>query len=197
MYCTKCGKQIEDNAAYCSHCGTAVNTIVQPNVVTAKQKKRKKSVFTRWWFWIIVVAVLFVSCVGSVTPGPEQPQISEAEYKLTCTEISFEDLARNPDNYYGELFTFTGEVIQVLYAGSHIELRIDVTPVTFSDGEVAYYEDTIYAVYYPQEGEDNILEGDIVTIYGQCAGEESYTSVLGATITLPRINIMYYELTSV
>ena len=37
---------------------------------------------------------------------------------------------------------------------------------------------------------------DIITIYGQCAGEETYTSIFGETITLPRINIMYYELVS-
>lgn len=179
--CKACGAEIAKSAKTCPHCGA----------------KNKKSLFKRLWFWLIVVAVLFVSCVGSSEPaGPAQPELSEVEYKAACEKIEFDTLARNPENYSGNLYTFTGEVVQVLDSGSHWELRVNVTPVTYDDGDVAYYEDTIYVYYYPSEGEDKILEEDIITIYGQCAGEESYVSIFGETITLPKINAMYYELVS-
>lgn len=209
MYCKNCGKQLEDGVKFCSDCGTptgnpvmkatpAASPVQEPTAQPARReapKKKKKSIFKRWWFWAIVIAVLFVSCVDSEPAGPEQPVMSESEYKATCEEIDFDTLARNPESYAGNLYTFTGEVLQVVEYSSYIEMRVDVTPVLL-DGEVMYYEDTIYMIYHPAEGESKILEGDIITIYGQCAGEETYTSIFGETITLPRINIMYYELVS-
>ena len=210
MYCKNCGKQLEDGAKFCSTCGTptdnsvmqttpAASAVVEPAAQPARKedpKKKKKSIFKRWWFWAIVIAVLLVSCVdSSESAGPEQPNLSESEYKAACEEIDFDTLARNPESYTGNLYTFTGEVLQVVEYSSYTEMRVDVTPVLLG-GEVMYYEDTIYMVYHPAEGESKILEGDIITIYGQCAGEETYTSIFGETITLPRINIMYYELVS-
>lgn len=202
MYCKKCGKEIDNDALFCSHCGTAINTTasapVQPTVAPQKPQKQKKSIFKRWWFWAVVIAFLFFYSVGSVEPAeptePEQPQMSESEYKAACAEIKFSDLARNPDNYKGQLFAFTGEVIQVLESGSTVELRINVTPVTYSDGEIAYYEDTIYVTLHLEDGADRILEEDVVKIYGECAGLYSYKSILGQQVSLPRIDAMYYEI---
>lgn len=34
MFCANCGKQIEDGAAFCSGCGTSLNSQPQPNVQT-------------------------------------------------------------------------------------------------------------------------------------------------------------------
>lgn len=34
MFCSNCGKQIEDGAAFCSGCGTSLNSQPQPNVQT-------------------------------------------------------------------------------------------------------------------------------------------------------------------
>lgn len=173
--CKSCGAEIAKSAKACPQCGA----------------KNKKPIFKRWWFWAIIVAVLLVSCSGS--DDPEQPDLSKTDYIAACEEIDYDTLARNPENYVGNLYTFTGEVVQVIYYDSYVEMRIDVTPVTYDD-EVWYYEDTIYVIYYPEDGEDKILEEDIITIYGQCAGEESYVSILGETIILPKINVMYYEL---
>lgn len=179
--CKSCGAAIAKKAKACPHCGA----------------RNKKSIFKCWWFWAIIIFVFFWSVGSSEAAGPEQPELTEAEYKAACSEISFKDLARNPSNHEGELFTVTGEVIQVVDSGSYWELRINITPVTYDDeDEVLFYEDTIYALYSPAEGEDNILEDDVITIYGQCAGEETYTSILGESITLPRINVMYYDLIS-
>lgn len=34
MFCSNCGKQVEDSAAFCSGCGTSLNSQPQPNVQT-------------------------------------------------------------------------------------------------------------------------------------------------------------------
>ena len=64
--------------------------------------------------------------------------------------------------------------------------------MTKNDG---YYEDTIMAGYeYADDYEDRILEGDIITIYGELYGTVTYTSVLGNEITIPAIKTMYLDI---
>ena len=57
-----------------------------------------------------------------------------------------------------------------------------------------YYTDTIYVVYYPEEGEDKILEDDIITIWGTSQGDYTYTSTIGASVTLPLIFAEYVSI---
>ena len=66
--------------------------------------------------------------------------------------------------------------------------------VNITKDEYGWYEDTVYIIYYPEDGEDKILEDDIVTVYGTAEGEYSYTSVLGAYITIPKILAEYVEI---
>ena len=57
------------------------------------------------------------------------------------------------------------------------------------------YSDTIYVSYdRKSENEDRILEDDIITIYGKLGGLETYTSILGADITLPQVFAEYIEI---
>ncbi len=115
----------------------------------------------------------------------------EEEYKSTCETISFKDLARNPDSYIGKTFAFTGKVIQVLEPeqGEEVTLRINVTKDKYG-----YWDDTIIAAVDIPKGADRILEDDIITIYGDCAGLYTYESVFGQNISLPAILIRYYNL---
>lgn len=108
----------------------------------------------------------------------------EKEFKESCKKYSFEELARNPDKIEGTNVKITGEVIQALYESDSVDLRINIT----KEGTyTTYYTDTVYVVYYPEDGEDKILEDDIITVYGTAQGDYSYTSTIGAKITLPLI----------
>ena len=107
------------------------------------------------------------------------------EYIKKCKKYTYKEIARNPDDYYFKYAKFTGKVVQTLYDGNYVQLRVDVTKDKYG-----YYDDTIYVVYTKKAGESKILEDDIVTIYGMLAGETSYESVLHTTITLP---LMYAE----
>lgn len=112
------------------------------------------------------------------------------DYKSKCKEYTYEKIARNPNKVKGKYAKFTGKVIQVMEEDNSIGLRVDITK-----SEYGFYSDTIYVTYTRKnKNEDKILEDDIITIYGKLAGTETYTSVLGAEVTLPKINAEYIEL---
>lgn len=126
----------------------------------------------------------------------EDPAQVEKKFKESCETIDFETLSRNPDKYKGNNYKFTGEVIQVVEStwGDTVDLRINVTKEEFEYIDDVMWTDTIYATVEIPEGEDRILEDDIITIYGTCDGMYTYESVLGGSISLPKISIKYYSL---
>ena len=118
-------------------------------------------------------------------------QQEESEFKASCQTYTFDQMARNPENFKGTNVKVTGEVVQALYGTSGVDLRVNIT----KEGTyTTYYTDTIYVVYYPESGEDKILEGDVITIYGTSQGDYTYTSTLGASINLPLVYGKYIEL---
>lgn len=121
--------------------------------------------------------------------------LSYEEEISTYYEIDFDSIARNPDKYKGEKLKMTGQVIQVSEAGygNTVDLRINVTKETYDYIDDATWIDTIYATVVLPEGSDRILEEDVITFYGVCDGLYSYTSVLGTQISLPKIDIKYWE----
>ena len=106
-------------------------------------------------------------------------------------------MSRNPDKHKGEKLKYTGKVIQVqedehwLDDNTTVDLRINVTK-----DEYGLWDDTIFATVELPKNADRILEDDIITIWGECDGKYSYTSVLGSDVTLPKINIEYYSVKS-
>lgn len=120
---------------------------------------------------------------------------SEQEFKDSCSTISFDDLSRNPDKYKGNNYKFTGEIIQVQEGWfDTYDLRINVTKEEFEYIDDVLWTDTIYATVTIPDGEDKLLEDDVITFWGTCDGDYSYTSVLGSKISLPKIDIEYYEI---
>ena len=113
-------------------------------------------------------------------------------YKNSCSNYSYNEVARHPDQYVGERVHFRGEVVQVLQDGDSFELRVNVTS---SGGYYTYWSDTVYVVYTRENAsEGKILEDDIIDFYGEFYGEISYESVLGATITIPCVIAKYIDL---
>lgn len=123
------------------------------------------------------------------TPTPE-PEMTEEEFKASCHEgYDYKTLARDPKTYIDSPATFRGKVIQVLESNGITALRVDVT----QDG-YGYWDDTMYVIYVPKEGEARILEDDIITIYGTMQDLKSYESVMGSTVTIPQIYAKYIEI---
>lgn len=115
------------------------------------------------------------------------PEEIAAAYKAECISVSFDEVARNPDQYEGTKVKFTGEVIQVMESSGLYTLRVNVTQGRYG------WDDTIMVYCGATEGAPRILEDDVLTFYGAMAGLTSYESVLGATITLPQMYASYYE----
>ena len=189
--------------------------------------KVKKSIFKKWWFWVIVVLVIgaiggvinqnktnsqssknnttatvsttaettTVKETTAVPPTTKSAKEIESTFKKSCKTIDYKTLSRNPNKHKGENLNFTGEVIQVQESDSlfsdttQVDLRINVTK-----DEYGLWDDTILATVELPEDADKILEDDIITIWGECDGDYTYESVLGSNITLPLINVEYFEI---
>ena len=126
----------------------------------------------------------------------EDPKVVEEEFKNSCETIDFETLSRNPDKYKSNNYKLEGKVIQVMESawGDTVELRINITKKTYKYIDSVTWSDTIYATVEIPGGEDRLLEDDIITFWGTCDGMYTYESVLGSSISLPKIDIKHYEL---
>ena len=54
----------------------------------------------------------------------------------------------------------------------------------------------IYMNYSLSKDEAKILKDDIIMIYGECKGDYTYVTVLGAASTVPKINAKYIDIIS-
>lgn len=67
-------------------------------------------------------------------------------------------------------------------------MRVNVTQGKYS------WDDTLYVTYTPKDGESRILEDDIITIYGEMQPLKTYTTVMGASVSIPAIDAKYIEI---
>lgn len=105
----------------------------------------------------------------------------EAEEALGYeTGITYEQLARTPDDFKDKKIKFTGKVVQIVEGDKNINARIAVN----SD-----YNMILYCIWNKGITSSRILEEDIVTICGVSQGLYSYESTLGAQITIPLAKI--------
>ena len=134
------------------------------------------------------------------TEAPSQaPEVTADEFKASCEEIDYATLSRNPDKYKGNNYVFTGQVIQVVestWLSDTVTLRINVTEEPYEYIEGSNWTDTIYATVEIPDGDDRILEEDIITFWGTCDGLYTYTGLLGNSVSVPKIDIKYYELSN-
>lgn len=110
----------------------------------------------------------------------EAKKQAEKEKKGYETGITYDNLARNPDDYMGEKVKFKGKVVQVIEGDTENQIRLAVD----SD-----YDTILYCGYDPSIVSSRILEDDIITIYGISVGTISYQSTLGGTITIPGVYV--------
>ena len=120
------------------------------------------------------------------------PPTEEESFKASCATYSYNEIARNPEAYEGERAVFTGEVIQVVqdtsFGMTYYVMRVDVTK------KGSYYTDTVYVTYWPPSDAPRILEDDIIVMYGTLKGEKTYTTILGASVTIPSFSAKYIDI---
>lgn len=101
------------------------------------------------------------------------------------TGITYDQLARTPDKYIGKSVKFSGKVVQVIEAGTEVQMRLAVNN---------NYDTMLYcAVPKSEMNGSRILENDNITIYGMSNGIITYESTLGGKISIPSVLIDKYE----
>lgn len=109
----------------------------------------------------------------------------EAEEKAGYeTGISFEELARTPEEFKGKKVKFYGKVIQSIEGTTVNAMRFAV------DGDY----DCILFGSYLNNLSYRILEDDYITIYGVANGLKTYEATSGAQITIPDVTIDKIEM---
>jgi|LSQX01.1.fsa_nt_gb uncharacterized membrane protein YcgQ (UPF0703/DUF1980 family) len=115
---------------------------------------------------------------------------AEEEKRGYNTGITFNQLSRNPDDYEGKKVKFTGEVLQVTEVTGEVQIRL----ATEENSWGGYSGDVIYIFFDSSLISSRILEDDVITIYGIARGLYSYTSVMGANVTLPLIEVLKIDI---
>jgi len=108
----------------------------------------------------------------------------EQAFKAECKTYSYNEIARNPDDYIDTPAKLRGKVVQIqetqLLGSTYYVMRVNITKGKYT------WSDTVYATYFPKSGENRILTDDIITMWGTLQGTETYTTVLGASVTIPK-----------
>lgn len=104
----------------------------------------------------------------------------EEEARGYDTGITYDQLARTPDDYELKKVKFYGRVIQVLEGDGVTQIRLAVDD---------NYDTVLYGEYNSSIVSSRVLEDDFITISGISMGLLSYESTMGGTITIPSISI--------
>ena len=189
MFCKECGAEIPDGSKHCSECGAKLANDPQtiPTEVVQKESffKKNKKVLIGCCVGLLVIffLVAIFSNGGGNNSHIEDKNISESDFKAQCQDLDFNTINKNADKYKGEKYKVSGKIIQIMEDNNGGQIRLA------TDGS---YSDVVYVTY---EGTNNFVEDDYVTVYGYCDGDYSYTSTIGASITLPKIDAKYIEKT--
>ena len=117
----------------------------------------------------------------------------EAAFKASCQSLSYDEIARDPDSYILQPAVYTGKVVQVMEDDDGSAYRVNITPTSWGG-----YDDTIYVEASNKALErlgSRVLEDDIITVWGYNFSTVSYTTVMGAKLTIPAVLGEYIEVT--
>lgn len=103
---------------------------------------------------------------------------SAAYDNVSYPTINYDSAARYPSSYKGDKCSFSGKVLQVISGGTTTSYRIS------SRGN---YDNVVYVTIKNTDITTPIIEDDKVTVYGKYDGNYTYTSIWGASITLPSV----------
>ncbi|HHN8251700.1 toxin regulator [Clostridioides difficile] len=109
-----------------------------------------------------------------------QRKKEEEEKKGYDTGITYDQLARTPDDYKYKKVKFEGKVIQVIEDGDEVQIRLAVS---------GNYDKVVLCSYKKSITPSRVLEDDYITIRGISAGTITYESTMGGKITIPGIAV--------
>jgi hypothetical protein len=114
----------------------------------------------------------------------EQRLAEEKEKKGYETGITYDQLARTPDDYIAEKIKFKGKVIQVMEGDGTTQIRLAVND---------NYDTILFGEFDSSILDSRVLEDDVITIMGLSAGLITYESTMGGEISIPGVSIEKVE----
>ncbi len=154
-------------------------------------------------FVLVVIGVIGELPLSSETTAPPQAVVRATptegtakpaktstptidQIKALAKNVLYNELARNTEDYVGDIIYYRGQVIQVQEVRDRrVVLRVNVT-----EGSYGIWKDTVWVNY---EG-PRVLEDDIVHIWGKVKGRRTYIAVLGNQVTIPEIDAVVLEI---
>ena len=118
-------------------------------------------------------------------------------FRSSCRTIAYKVLNKDADALKGREYRITGQVFQIQDAGAGqywegypggVQPRTSML-VSVTNQGYGFWDDNVAVAF---EGRlKHIYEKDIVTVWGTCIGQYSYTSVAGYDMTVPAIEAKY------
>ena len=96
-------------------------------------------------------------------------------------KVAYDTVLRDPSTYKGENCSIYGKVLQKSEGWSSTVLRVGT-------GGYGYYDKVFWVEYTSSAVTTNVIEDDYITVYGTCSGTHTYTTVMGASVTIPAID---------
>lgn len=111
----------------------------------------------------------------------EAKRLAEEEAKKGYdTGITYDQLARTPDDFIGKKVKFRGKVIQVIEGETETQIRLAVNDD---------YDTIIFAAFDKSVVSSRVLEDDVITIMGLSSGLITYDSTMGGKISIPGVSV--------
>lgn len=114
----------------------------------------------------------------------EKAKAEEEERIGYDTGITYDQLARTPDDFIFEKIKFRGTVVQVMEGDGMTQIRLAVNDD---------YDTILLGEFDSTVVDSRILEDDTITIRGLSSGLITYESTMGGSISIPGISIEQVE----
>lgn len=130
------------------------------------------------------LTILFILLYSIATPSFRTTVSSDQLAAWTKDRIeaegatpTYEQLARNPDDWQGKPIKLTGQVVQVV---DQKTLRVAIT-----EDKYGLWSDAVIVIRKTEQ--PRILEDDIVKIWGLGDGIQRYIAIFGQSVEAPRV----------
>lgn len=112
----------------------------------------------------------------TTTEPPTTTEVQSAEaFKALCAEIEYREFEKKSESLKGNRYKFSGQVVEIQEENGTTVLRLAV--------DEDYLDDIVLVVY--KGAMDGIYRDDQVTVCGTAAGDVTYESQAGWSITVP------------
>ena len=143
------------------------------------------------WFVIGFVVLMFIGVLSGegadtqnfVPTTTEEERLANKEKwqeKLdnSRTDVTYDNLMRTPDNYFGQYVKYSGTVLQTITVDDTVKQRVAL------DDD---YDKIVLIEYREGLPETRILNDDYITFTGLAFGTITYETVLGSPLEIPLI----------